>query len=98
MRVLFSRFADQDLESIGDYIAAQNPRAALDILLSLRDRCHKIAITPKGYPARPELGPNIRSVTHKNHIIFYSIQTNHIRIERILNGRMDYSNKDFSSP
>ena len=84
-----------DLENIGNYIASQDPKTAIVFLQNLRDRCHRIAITPQGYPLRPFLGEGIRSVSFKSHIIFYTVQDDNIRIERILNGRMDYTDKDF---
>lgn len=52
-RVTFTPLAEADLESIGDYIAQDNPRRALSFLAELRAQCSKIANAPQAYQARP---------------------------------------------
>ena len=41
MRVTLSLLAERDLESIGDYIAEDNPRRALGFVAELRAQCEK---------------------------------------------------------
>jgi toxin ParE1/3/4 len=61
MRVEISPLAERDMESIGDYIAEDNPARALSFVAELRTVCAKIAKTPQSFRARPELGEGIRS-------------------------------------
>lgn len=70
MRLEFRPQAERDLESMGDYIAQDNPRRALTFLRELRAPCHKILLAPQGYRLRPDLGEGIRSCAHGNYVIF----------------------------
>ena len=58
-RTRFSTLAEIDLETIGDYIAQDNPRRAVSFLAELRDQCSKIAKSPLAYRARPELADGL---------------------------------------
>jgi len=60
-RFVISQLAEQDIESIGDYIAQDNPHRALTFIAELRSQCAKISLSPKAYSSRPGLGENIRS-------------------------------------
>lgn len=87
-RYLVSPLAEQDLESIGDYIALDNPYRALTFIAELRSQCAKIAAAPKAFRTRPELGENIRSCAYGNFVIFFhDVQT--VCIVRVLHGAMD---------
>jgi toxin ParE1/3/4 len=66
MRVWFTPMAERDLESIGDYIASDNPRRAITFVRELQQQCHRIALNPSGYRMRPELGQGVRSCAHGN--------------------------------
>ncbi len=72
MRVAISPLAERDLEAIGDYIAADNPRRALSFVAELRTQCGKIAKAPQAFRARPELGEGIHSCAHDNYVIFFT--------------------------
>lgn len=89
MRVAFSRLAETDLESIGDYIARDNPRRALEFVEELRLGCEDIARTPLAHPVRPELGKDLRSCVHGSYVIFFVVEQNRILIVRILHGARD---------
>lgn len=56
MRLAFTPLAEQDLEAIADYIAADNPVRALSFVRELRAQCQRITLNPPGYRLRPELG------------------------------------------
>jgi toxin ParE1/3/4 len=87
-RYLVSPLAEQDIESIGDYIALDNPHRALTFIAELRSQCARIATSPKAFRARPELGENIRSCAYGNYVIFFQdVQT--VCIARVLHGAMD---------
>lgn len=91
MRVLFTRRAETDLETIADHIAEDNPGRALTFVLELRQSCLGIADLPLGYAlARKLAGNDIRRRVHGNYLIFYRLHGGEIEILRILHGAMDY--------
>ena len=53
MRVLITAEAEADLESIGDYIARDNPVRALSFVRELYQLCLDIAETPQAWPVVP---------------------------------------------
>ena len=89
MRLVITPLAEQDIESIGDYIARDNPRRALSFIRELRSQCQRISKTPQGYRLRDELGDGIRSCAYGNYVIFFEIETDVLRIVRILHGARD---------
>jgi toxin ParE1/3/4 len=89
MRVSFSPLAERDLETIGDYIAEDNPPLALAFIAELRTRCAAIGKAPRAYRRRPELGVGIRSCAHGNFVIFFAATRMSVTIVRILHGAMD---------
>jgi plasmid stabilization system protein ParE len=56
MRVSISPRAERDLETIGDYIAEDNPARAVTFIAELRDHCAAIGKAPEAFRLRPELG------------------------------------------
>lgn len=85
----FRPAAEEDLESIADYIAEDNPSRAVTFVQELRKKCRLLAEMPKSAPARPELGSNIRSRPTGNYVIYYRPVSDGIEIIRILHGRRD---------
>lgn len=81
--------AEQDIESIGDYIAQDNPHRALTFISELRSQFAKIATLPKACRSRPELGANIRSYAYGNYVIFFQDNPSEPCIVRVLHGAMD---------
>jgi len=70
-RCKFRPAAEEDLESIADYIAEDNPSRAVTFIQEIREKCRLLAEMPKSAPARPELGPDIRSRPVGNYVIYY---------------------------
>ena len=89
MRLLFAPLAEQDLESIADYIAADNPRRAVSFIQELRQQCQRIALNPPGYRMRPELGEGIQSCPHGHYVIFFEASADAVTVVRILHGARD---------
>ena len=89
MRLAYTPRAEQDLEAIADYIAADNPGRALSFVRELRAQCQRITLNPPGYRLRPELGDGIRSCPHGHYIIFFEFDPNAVLIVRILHGARD---------
>lgn len=84
MPVVFSPAAQRDLESVGDYIAADNPSRAVDFIRKIRNRCEVLDATPLAAPLRSDIGPGIRMIVQDRYLIFYSLNDEGVRIERIL--------------
>ncbi len=89
MRLTLTPLAEQDLEAIGDYIAADNPSRAVSFIRELRTQCQRIATNPPGYRLRPELGDGFRSCAHGNYVIFFVAAPEEVTIIRVLHGARD---------
>ncbi|WP_319526681.1 type II toxin-antitoxin system RelE/ParE family toxin [uncultured Desulfosarcina sp.] len=89
MHCFFSPLAEFDLEEIGDYIASDNPRRAVSFVQELRDLCLKMMTSPEAFPLRRDLGENIRMCPFHSYLIFYTVNAEELRIERILHGARD---------
>jgi len=86
MKCELSPLAELDLEEIGDYIARDNPARAVSFVREIRGRCVKIAGNPEASPLRHELGEGIRMAVFGRYLIFYTADSERVRIERVLHG------------
>ena len=84
MKVGFSPLSREDLMTIADYIALDNPRRALSYIEEIEARCHRIKDAPKGGIMRNDIAVGLRSIPFGAYLIFYSLSADEIRIERIL--------------
>jgi len=91
MRLAFTSLAEQDLEAIGDYIAADSPKRAVSFVRELREQCQRIAQNPLGYRLRPELAEGLRSCAYGHYVIFFAASPEELAIVRILHGARDLS-------
>jgi toxin ParE1/3/4 len=87
--LVFTPRAEQDLEAIGDYIAADNPKRAISFVRELHQQCQRIAQNPSGYRLRPELAEGLRSCAYGHYVIFFEADPENITIVRILHGARD---------
>ena len=76
-----SRLAEMDLAEITDFIALDNPEGAY--------RFEEELLEPLAYVERAELRPGLRSCAHGAYIIFFTVNREGVRIERILHGARD---------
>ena len=95
MRLVFLPQAQADLETIGDYIARDNPRRAVSFIRDLREQCRKIAISPQLNRPRPELGVGVRSCAYGNYLVVFAEEPDVVRIVRILHSAM-YVERQFA--
>lgn len=95
MQCIFSIPAELDLEEIGDFIARDNPRRAVSFVHELRQRCQAIADMPFAAPLREYFGEGVRIVPFGRYLIFYTVQQDKIRIERILHGSREIDQNFF---
>jgi toxin ParE1/3/4 len=91
MIVVITDAAQDDLESIGDWIARDNPVRALAFVHELRQRCASLVDSPRGYarvPRYEHLG--IRRRVYRDYLIFYRIVGKVIEVLHVLHGAREY--------
>ena len=92
MIVHLSAEAEYDLETIGDYIARDNPVRALSFLQELRAKCLGLAEMPERFPLVPRFEMSgVRRRGHGDYLIFYRVEAEKVVIIHILHGAQDYS-------
>jgi toxin ParE1/3/4 len=89
MGVRLSRRAEMDLVEITDFIALDNPERAYEFEDKLLEKTGEISLSPFGYVERPELKSGVRSCAHGSYVIFFTVDDQGVRIERILHGARD---------
>jgi toxin ParE1/3/4 len=91
-RATFLASVRADLVEIQTYIARQSGSRAVarNFVAELRRRCHELAALPGTLGrARPELGPGLRSVSHKGYVIFFRYADHRFEVVDILEGHRD---------
>ena len=85
----FAPEALRDLESIADYIAADNPIRALTFVREIKERCDKLGSFPQSARRFPELGNDAHIVPYRNYVILYRNLSHEVSIERVIHGARD---------
>lgn len=92
MKVELADEAERDLETIGDYIARDNPERALTFIRELRERCNGLGSFPNRFPLSGIPGQTgIRRAIHGNYLIFSMVLGETITMLHILHGAADYA-------
>ena len=87
---ILSEIADKDLEGIFDYTFDEfGFDQAEKYLLEIEEIFQNLIINPQIGKKRDEIKQGLYSFPKDNHIIFYRILDNHIRIVRVLHGSQD---------
>ncbi|SNS91735.1 toxin ParE1/3/4 [Granulicella rosea] len=86
MKVVVSRFIEDDLEEIASYIALDNPTRALSFIREIREKFRQIGAGPLQYRLRPEIGPTARMAIHGRYVILFHVVADAVRIERVVHG------------
>lgn len=87
---ILSEIADKDLEDIFDYTLDEfGFDQAEKYLLEIEEIFQNLIINPQIGKKRDEIKQGLYSFPKDNHIIFYRILDNHIRIVRVLHGSRD---------
>ena len=74
--------AENDLEQIVDYIAADNPERALSFIAELREKGSLLLTNPKlGRPGR--VGDTRELVAHPNYVIVYRLAGQVVEVLRV---------------
>jgi plasmid stabilization system protein ParE len=89
MKARISSQAREDMEEIHEFIARGSKFYAKQTLSKFREKFTLIREMPLSGTSRDELCEGLRSYPVGNYIIFYTIGTTEILIERILNSNRD---------
>ena len=85
-----------DLEAIGDYVAAQNPNAAVRLVEVLQRRWELLTFHPWSGAPRDDILPGIRHLVVGEYLTFYRIDHSTIEILRVLHGRRNIGPEDLA--
>lgn len=88
--------AQQDFESIGDYIAFDSPRAAAELAMRFMDKWELLATQPYSGQAVEDIAPDLRRLVMGEYVTFYRVRDGDVVIVRIFHGRRDFASEDFS--
>lgn len=91
-RLRYLADAQRDILDILDYIEQQSGSTELaeSFVYKLRKRCRDLANLPGTLGrARPELGPDMRSVAYRTYVIFFQYRDDVLEIVNILEGHRD---------
>ena len=91
MLVRLSSSAEDDLENIGDYIAREDPRSAVEHVRVLKAKCMDLAYFPRRFALVAGQEPEgVRRRVHGNYVILYRIDDAAVVILHIVHGARDY--------
>jgi toxin ParE1/3/4 len=81
--------AQEDLDEIWRYIAADNLAAADRFIDSLAEKCAWLASAPEKGEKRPDLGETVRCFSIGSYVIFFRPIPEGIEVVRVLHGARD---------
>jgi toxin ParE1/3/4 len=84
------------VDSISAYVAADNGKAAEELLDRFGKVFEMLVQNPQAGRRRPDLGQNVRSFAVDNYVIFYIPQSAGIDIIRVMHGRRDIDAADMA--
>ena len=90
MKLVFSAQAREDLLEIEEYIGQANPRAAMNFLDKIMNRCEQIGQFPGIGRRRFELKTGYRSLVEGQYIILYRVSNHQVEVVRVLHGKRDF--------
>ena len=76
----------EDIEAIGDVIAAGNPARAVSFIDELLEVCARIAERPRAFQRREDLAKGLRQAVHGRYLILFTLEKSGVVIERVLHG------------
>lgn len=86
VRYSLSQEAQDDLESIGEYILRHNPVRAVSFVDELIARFSVIAERPRSFRSREELLVGLRSANHGKYLILFRADQGFVKILRVVHG------------
>jgi toxin ParE1/3/4 len=85
-RLRFARQAKRDLFDIGDWIAADRPLAARQVVSRLIERTSALRDAPEMGPLYPVYGDGVRGLSVRPYLILYRVADEDVFIERVIHG------------
>ena len=86
MRVEFSKYVEDDLDGIAEYIAVDSPRRAVSFIHEITDQIRHIGHGPQLYQLRPDIGEDVRLAVVGSYVILFWIDGDVVRVERVVHG------------
>lgn len=86
---IISYLAERDLNAIYDYIAEENPAAALQVIIRLEEQFNTISDMPNIGRKREELAASLRSSPQGRYVIFYRDFKDCVEIARVIHSARD---------
>ncbi len=90
MTYTFTHQARQDLNEIIEYIARNNPAAAINLVRSIDEKCETLSNFPNMGKSYEYLAAQLRGIPVSNYVIFYRQVQNGIEVVRVLSGYRDF--------
>jgi toxin ParE1/3/4 len=78
--------AERDLNGIWDFIAENSQTAATRFVNRIEEQCRLLVDNPIMGRPRPEFGPDVRSYTWSNYLIYYAPVDDGLEIMRVVHG------------
>jgi toxin ParE1/3/4 len=88
--------ADLDLDSIWNFIAADDVQAAERLMNRIGSVFQMLVENPLAGRERSELRKGLRSFPVGNYVVFYSLVSNGIEVIRVMNSRQDIGADDMA--
>ena len=85
----YTSAAYQDLADILNYIARDNPTAALDWVEKIEAKCVLVAENPSIGELQPQLGVGVRASAVGRYVIFHRATDERVEILRVIAGDRD---------
>lgn len=92
MKLVYRATARDDLDTIFDFIAADNPGRAFNFIEEIRSHCRVLCSHPELGRPRSDLGAGIRlHPLRRRVVVAYCINPDAIEIIKVLYGGQDYA-------
>jgi toxin ParE1/3/4 len=78
--------AVEDLETIGDFIAANNPAKAVAFVDDLIAVSSRIAEQPRAFQRRDDLAEGLRQAVYRRYLVLLTADERGVVIERVVHG------------
>ena len=95
-QLLYSAKAREDLRGILLQIAEDKPAAAIRFVEQLERRARLLMTFPNAGEACPNLGNGVHVLIHRYYGIYYRIETDAVRVERVLAPGLDVTGDLFN--
>ena len=89
-RATFSPQAEKDLDEIADFIAADDLETARRFVILLKEKCFRLASTPRIGREHKELSPDTFFFPAGNYMIAYLITDYGIHVVRVIHAARDF--------